>query len=220
MSAMSSSDAHCKISSTKLSIDEEEYVWRGVINMPGYFRFDISFIGVSGMVHSLKRELPTHLKIVGRIPSEVVFDYVKSLKTAPSKDVLVVRIEERTDESTYVQYRGLYDNMLNKGRFCVVDTSRMTKIKDMYLLPLSSNHAPDPALLPFDGLGSFFHQKSPVHSMQFLLYDFIILVGLPVPRNDLIIGIIIRRRDRSDYAKNEAPPVPQVPENLKSKLSK
>lgn len=124
--------------------------------MPGYFRFHVSFSGVSGLVESLKRDLPTHLKIVGRIPSETVYDYVKSIKNAPSKDLVVIRIAEPADLNDSLQYEGLYSNMLDKGRFCVVDTTKFTKIKDLYFLPLPFDQPADPSLLPFDGKGGKF----------------------------------------------------------------
>uniref|UniRef100_A0A915JJD0 TFIIS central domain-containing protein n=1 Tax=Romanomermis culicivorax TaxID=13658 RepID=A0A915JJD0_ROMCU len=58
----------------------DEYVWRGVLDMPGYYRFNSAFVGVSGSFEFLSRELPNHLRIVGRITKETVYDYVENLK--------------------------------------------------------------------------------------------------------------------------------------------
>uniref|UniRef100_A0A915JJ43 Uncharacterized protein n=1 Tax=Romanomermis culicivorax TaxID=13658 RepID=A0A915JJ43_ROMCU len=68
--------------------------------------------------------------------------------------------------------------MVLKEKFSVVETSKFNRVKDLYLLPLQRSEQPDDVLLPFDG------------------------PGLPNPRSEMIMAIIVRRRDRIEHVEN------------------
>lgn len=124
--------------------------------MPQWFRFQSSFKSVSGPVHLLKRDLPSRLEVVGRIPPKVVYEYLTQIRKTGGKDIIVFRVPEPPLDDDRRQWDGLFANMVQKQRICVVDNKTLPMIKDFYILPLPAEEAPDESLLPFEnGPGAY-----------------------------------------------------------------
>ncbi|NXN94155.1 DIDO1 protein, partial [Rhinopomastus cyanomelas] len=94
--------------------------------------------------------LPATCHIGGRIPPKDVWDYVAKLKSLNSQELCLIRFHPVTEDD--VGYACLYSYFASRDRFGVI-TNTNRKIKDLYLIPLSSQDPVPPELLPFAGPG-------------------------------------------------------------------
>ncbi|EPQ19814.1 Death-inducer obliterator 1 [Myotis brandtii] len=110
-------------------------------------------------------DLPDTIHIGGRIAPRTVWDYVGKLKSSVSKELCLIRFHPATEEEE-VAYISLYSYFSSRGRFGVV-ANNSRHIKDLYLIPLSSEDPVPSKLLPFEG------------------------PGLESPRPNIILGLVI-----------------------------
>lgn len=129
-------------------IEDTKAVWRGSIHMPDVARFHTALQTVSGDSHELNKELTNVIDCVGRISTQLAWDYIAKIKK--TKDISVLRcLCSEENEEQKKAYMKLYSYLSNRNRLGVVQTSS-TVIRDFYILPLDKD-APVPAVLtPLD----------------------------------------------------------------------
>ncbi|KAL7837223.1 hypothetical protein SRHO_G00269340 [Serrasalmus rhombeus] len=179
---VSSTDArHCGASTSSVSepppegetalfLSGQEMMWKGFINMHAVAKFVTKAYLVSGSFEHLKEDLPDTIHIGGRISPHTVWDYVGKLKTSLSKELCLIRFHPATEEEE-VAYVSLFSYFSSRKRFGVVANSNK-RIKDLYLIPLSSKDPLPAKLLPFDG------------------------PGLEPARPNLLLGLLICQKDK------------------------
>ncbi|CAK6447258.1 unnamed protein product [Pipistrellus nathusii] len=140
-------------------------IWKGFINMQSVAKFVTKAYPVSGCFDYLSEDLPDTIHIGGRIAPRTVWDYVGKLKSSVSKELCLIRFHPATEEEE-VAYISLYSYFSSRGRFGVV-ANNSRHIKDLYLIPLSSEDPVPSKLLPFEG------------------------PGLESPRPNIILGLVI-----------------------------
>ncbi|RVE72470.1 hypothetical protein OJAV_G00042050 [Oryzias javanicus] len=155
---------------TAIFLHGQEKLWKGFINMQSVAKFVTKAYLVSGSGEHLKEDLPDTIHVGGRIPPGTVWDYVGKLKTSLSKELCLIRFHPATEEEE-VAYVSLFSYFSSRKRFGVVANNR-GRIKDLYLIPLSSNDPLPSKLLPFDG------------------------PGLEPARPNLLLGLLICQKDR------------------------
>ncbi|CAM9331115.1 unnamed protein product, partial [Lampetra planeri] len=141
---------------TAIFLHGQEKIWKGFINMQNVAKFVTKAYLVSGSFEHLKEDLPDTILIGGRIPPNTVWDYVGKLKTSLSQgldELCLIRFHPATEEEE-VAYVSLYSYFSSRKRFGVV-AYNSGRIKDLYLIPLSSKDPLPSRLLPFDGPGKF-----------------------------------------------------------------
>uniref|UniRef100_A0A673AFG0 TFIIS central domain-containing protein n=1 Tax=Sphaeramia orbicularis TaxID=375764 RepID=A0A673AFG0_9TELE len=136
---------------TAIFLHGQEKIWKGFINMQSVAKFVTKAYLVSGSFEHLKEDLPDTIYIGGRISPNTVWDYVGKLKTSLSKELCLIRFHPATEEEE-VAYVSLFCYFSSRKRFGVVANNNR-RIKDLYLIPLSSKDPLPPKLLPFDGPG-------------------------------------------------------------------
>ncbi|KAI4891329.1 hypothetical protein NFI96_031733, partial [Prochilodus magdalenae] len=155
---------------TALFLSGQEMMWKGFINMHSVAKFVTKAYLVSGSFEHLKEDLPDTIHIGGRISPHTVWDYVGKLKTSLSKELCLIRFHPATEEEE-VAYVSLFSYFSSRKRFGVVANSNK-RIKDLYLIPLSSKDPLPSKLLPFDG------------------------PGLEPARPNLLLGLLICQKDK------------------------
>uniref|UniRef100_A0AAY4EAH9 TFIIS central domain-containing protein n=1 Tax=Denticeps clupeoides TaxID=299321 RepID=A0AAY4EAH9_9TELE len=136
---------------TALFLSSQEMMWKGFINMHSVAKFVTKAYLVSGSFEHLKEDLPDTIHIGGRISPHTVWDYVGKLKTSLSKELCLIRFHPATEEEE-VAYVSLFSYFSSRKRFGVVANNNR-RIKDLYLIPLSSKDPLPSKLLPFEGPG-------------------------------------------------------------------
>ncbi|XP_065097569.1 death-inducer obliterator 1 isoform X1 [Paramisgurnus dabryanus] len=155
---------------TALFLSGQEMLWKGFINMHTVAKFVTKAYMVSGSFEHIKEDLPDTIHIGGRISPHTVWDYVGKLKTSLSKELCLIRFHPATEEEE-VAYVSLFSYFSSRKRFGVVANSNK-RIKDLYLIPLSSKDPLPAKLLPFDG------------------------PGLEPARPNLLLGLLICQKDK------------------------
>ncbi|KAF4107568.1 hypothetical protein G5714_011932 [Onychostoma macrolepis] len=155
---------------TALFLSGQEMMWKGFINMHSVAKFVTKAYLVSGSFEHIKEDLPDTIHIGGRISPHTVWDYVGKLKTSLSKELSLIRFHPATEEEE-VAYVSLFSYFSSRKRFGVVANSNK-RIKDLYLIPLSSKDPLPAKLLPFDG------------------------PGLEPARPNLLLGLLICQKDK------------------------
>lgn len=62
--------------------------------MGQYFNFPSTLTALSNeKAFCLRKELPPVLQIIGRIPPSIVYNYVSQLRSARTKDVILLRLD-------------------------------------------------------------------------------------------------------------------------------
>ncbi|XP_067876245.1 PHD finger protein 3 isoform X2 [Heterodontus francisci] len=143
-------------------------LWKGFINMPSVAKFVTKAYPVSGSADHLTEDLPDTIQVGGRIPPQMVWDYVDKIKASGTKEICVIRFCPVTEEDQ-ITYTSLYAYFNSRQRYGVV-ANNVKQVKDMYLIPLGALEKVPYRLLPFDG------------------------PGLEVVRQNLLLGLIIRQR--------------------------
>uniref|UniRef100_G3P6J1 Death inducer-obliterator 1 n=1 Tax=Gasterosteus aculeatus TaxID=69293 RepID=G3P6J1_GASAC len=154
---------------TAIFLHGQEKIWRGLIDMQSVAKFVTKAYLVSGSFEHLKEDLPDVIHVGGRICPSTVWDYVGKLKTSLSKELCLIRFHPATEEEE-VAYVSLFSYFSSRKRFGVAKNNR--RIKDLYLIPLSSKDPLPSKLLPFDG------------------------PGLEPARPNLLLGLLICQKDR------------------------
>ncbi|XP_054472335.1 death-inducer obliterator 1 [Anoplopoma fimbria] len=155
---------------TAIFLHGQEKIWKGLINMHSVAKFVTKAYLVSGSFEHLKEDLPDTIHVGGRISPSTVWDYVGKLKTSLSKELCLIRFHPATEEEE-VAYVSLFSYFSSRKRFGVVANNN-GRIKDLYLIPLSSKDPLPSKLLPFDG------------------------PGLEPARPNLLLGLLICQKDR------------------------
>ncbi|KAM9759815.1 death-inducer obliterator 1 isoform 2-T2 [Menidia menidia] len=155
---------------TAIFLHGQEKIWKGFINMQSVAKFVTKAYLVSGSFEHLKEDLPDTIHIGGRISPNTVWDYVGKLKTSLSKELCLIRFHPATEEEE-VAYVSLFSYFSSRKKFGVVANNNR-RIKDLYLIPLSSKDPLPSKLLPFDG------------------------PGLEPARPNLLLGLLICQKDR------------------------
>ncbi|XP_053724415.1 death-inducer obliterator 1-like [Synchiropus splendidus] len=155
---------------TAIFLHGQEKIWKGFVHMQKVAKFMTNAYLVSGSFEHFKEDLPDTIHVEGRIPPSTVWDYVGKLKTSLSKELCLIRFQP-TSEEEEVAYVSLFSYFSSRKRFGVVANSNR-RIKDLYLIPLSSKDPLPAKLLPFDG------------------------PGLEPARPNLLLGLLICQKDR------------------------
>ena len=131
------------LSSSKTEITKQDsiHIWKGVIYMPDIASFYASAFEVSGRAFNFTSDVSATMSIVGRINSQVVWDYIAETKKAGSKEILVVRFQP-SNENEKIPYIALYSYLSSKKRYGVIGNCGKS-VKDFYVIPLAS-HQPIP----------------------------------------------------------------------------
>jgi len=126
-------------------------VWSGRVDMPDVASFSVQAKAVSGTTDYLTDDLRDVLKIVGRIPPKVVWDYVAQVAAAGAKEILLVRLLPSSDDEK-VSYASFFAYLQERKRFGVVGNFS-AMVKDCYILPLGPEENLNDCLMPLDGPG-------------------------------------------------------------------
>ncbi len=126
-------------------------VWKGDIEMPDVAKFSVKAQAVSGTTDYLTVDLKNELKIVGRIPPKIVWDYIEQLNEAQTKEILLIRLQPSSDDDKG-NYESFFSYLQGRKRFGVVGNNSFM-VKDCYILPLAAKESLHDCLLPCDGPG-------------------------------------------------------------------
>ena len=102
-------------SGINVACDSNPIVWNGDIHMPDVAKFSVTAKQVSGTTDYLTVDLKEALKIVGRIAPQTVWDYVSQVSESPSKEILLVRLEARTDDEKS-NYTAFFNYLQQRNR--------------------------------------------------------------------------------------------------------
>ncbi|XP_048453032.1 PHD finger protein 3 [Rhincodon typus] len=167
-SSVTRSDAYDITEGESRFLARLDSLWKGFINMPSVAKFVTKAYPVSGSADHLTEDLPDTIQVGGRIPPQMVWDYVDKIKASGTKEICVIRFCPVTEEDQ-ITYTSLYAYFNSRQRYGVV-ANNVKQVKDMYLIPLGGSEKIPYRLLPFDG------------------------PGLEVVRQNLLLGLIIRQR--------------------------
>ncbi|XP_072354494.1 uncharacterized protein phf3 isoform X2 [Scyliorhinus torazame] len=167
-SSVTRSDAYDIAEDESTFLARLDSLWKGFINMPSVAKFVTKAYPVSGSAGHLTEDLPDTIQVGGRIPPQMVWDYVDKIKASGTKEICVIRFCPVTEEDQ-ITYTSLYAYFNSRQRYGVV-ANNVKQVKDMYLIPLGALEKIPYRLLPFDG------------------------PGLEVVRKNLLLGLIIRQR--------------------------
>ncbi|XP_077469304.1 PHD finger protein 3 isoform X2 [Stigmatopora argus] len=148
-------------------------LWRGFLTMNSVARLVTKAFPVSGILDNLTEDLPDSIQVGGRISPQTVWDYLEKIRATGTKELCLIRFSPVTEEDE-ISYTLLYAYFSSRKRFGVVSNNRKL-VKDMYLLPLGASEKVPHQLVPFDG------------------------PGLENNRGNLLLGLIIRQRPKTDY---------------------
>ncbi|XP_038051591.1 death-inducer obliterator 1-like [Patiria miniata] len=155
-------------------------LWNGSLTMEEVARFIMAGFHVSGPIRTISLDMPENIVICGRIPYPVVWDYFKQLRKANNTDLIVLRFHVVNEEDKPA-YISLFQYFHSRQRIGVVGNNR-NHIKDMYILPLSAHEPIPQEIMPFKG------------------------PGLAEPRPHMLLGLMVRHRDRARSASLGQPP--------------
>uniref|UniRef100_A0A3B4BG84 Death inducer-obliterator 1 n=1 Tax=Periophthalmus magnuspinnatus TaxID=409849 RepID=A0A3B4BG84_9GOBI len=130
---------------TAIFLHGQEKIWKGFMNMQNVAKFVTKAYLVSGSFEHLKEDLPDTIHIGGRI--------------SPNTELCLIRFHPATEEEE-VAYVSLYSYFSSRKRFGVVANNNR-RIKDLYLIPLSSKDPLPPKLLSSVSLGWVTHGPDP-----------------------------------------------------------
>ncbi|XP_078069435.1 PHD finger protein 3 isoform X2 [Mustelus asterias] len=185
-SSMTRSDTYDIAEDESRFLARLDSLWKGFINMPSVAKFVTKAYPVSGSADHLTEDLPDTIQVGGRIPPQMVWDYVDKIKASGTKEICVIRFCPVTEEDQ-ITYTSLYAYFNSRQRYGVV-ANNVKQVKDMYLIPLGAVEKIPYRLLPFDG------------------------PGLEVIRRNLLLGLIIRQRTKRLFS---ASPSEEVSETEK-----
>lgn len=131
--------------------EDTKVLWRGTMHMHDVARFQTALKPVSGDTQDVPKELPNFIDIVGRISTQLAWDYIGKIKKTKDLSVLRCLCSEENEEQKK-SYMKLYSYLSNRNRLGVVQRPS-NNVKDFYILPLDKD-APIPAVLqPLDSPG-------------------------------------------------------------------
>ncbi|KAM7385716.1 hypothetical protein PAMP_001778 [Pampus punctatissimus] len=148
-------------------------LWRGFIHMHSVAKLVTKAFPVSGILDNLTQDLPDSIQVGGRISPQTVWDYLEKIRATGTKEVCLIRFAPETEEDE-ISYTLLYAYFSSRRRFGVV-SNNLKQVKDMYLIPLGATEKVPHQLVPFDG------------------------PGLENNRANLLLGLIIRQRQKRDF---------------------
>ncbi|XP_052468615.1 PHD finger protein 3-like [Carassius gibelio] len=169
----SRSDSLSSKEDTATFLSSLESLWGGFVDMPAVARFLTKAYPVSGILDHLTQDLPDNIQIGGRISPQIVWDYVEKIRASGTKEICVIRFSPDNEEDE-ISYTLLYAYFSSRRRYGVVANNRK-QVKDMYLIPLGSTEKIPHQIVPFDG------------------------PGMETNRPNLLLGLVIRRRPKSDF---------------------
>lgn len=124
---------------------ESDFIWNGRVNMvgEGFFNGTARQIGGRQIESDFEWEelLPAVLNIEGRIPPERVLEYLNTVHTAGSHDLLVIQFTPDDEK----QFAVIFNYFHSRNRFAVVG-NKFTAVKDMYLIALAPETSVPPLL--------------------------------------------------------------------------
>ncbi|XP_072106645.1 PHD finger protein 3 isoform X1 [Mobula birostris] len=177
-SSMTRSDVYDIAEDESRFLARLDSLWKGFINMPSVAKFVTKAYPVSGSSDHLTEDLPDTIQVGGRIPPQMVWDYVDKIKASGTKEICVIRFCPVTEEDQ-IMYTSLYAYFNSRQRYGVV-ANNVKQVKDMYLIPLGALEKIPYRLLPFEG------------------------PGLEVIRKNLLLGLIIRQRLKRSFSASPA----------------
>lgn len=136
---------------TKQFLFKQNILWKGFLNMPTVAKFVTKGYLISGSPDFLKEDLPDTILIGGRILPQTVWEYVDLIKTSEAKELSLIRFHPSSEEEE-VAYVSLFSYFNSRRRFGVV-SNICKRIKDLYLIPLSTKQSIPAVLLPIEGPG-------------------------------------------------------------------
>ncbi|XP_077073841.1 uncharacterized protein LOC143724572 isoform X2 [Siphateles boraxobius] len=136
---------------TRQFLSKQNILWKGFLNMPTVAKFVTKGYLISGSPDFLKEDLPDTIQVGGRILPQTVWEYVDLIKTSEAKELSLIRFHPASEEEE-VAYVSLFSYFNSRRRFGVV-SNICRRIKDLYLIPLSTKQSIPAALLPIEGPG-------------------------------------------------------------------
>ncbi|MFH4974587.1 hypothetical protein AB6A40_001296 [Gnathostoma spinigerum] len=172
--------------------EESHVVWNGILAMGQYFQFSSTLTLLSNQKgFHLREELPSMMRIIGRIQPLVVYDYLLSLRKSEAKDVIVLRLDRPESMDHNQQFIRCFMDMQRKARYSVLNLEDQPTLKDGYLIALSRGDDAPLVLQPYDG------------------------PGIPTDHPDMILCVIVRHKDIMDHPRRPLPR-PKSPVNKES----
>lgn len=144
-------------------------IWSGSITMIDVTTFSISLSSIHGNPTHIV--FPFELDVIGRISPESVYTYIPCVKHF--NEIVLLRISpiSNDDENAYTAFVKYFHS---RDRFAVIHT-RCKLIKDFYILPLRAGQLLSPSLMPANAF-----------------------VDLGGDRTDLLLGVIVKRKTKSN----------------------
>jgi hypothetical protein len=141
--------------------------WQGTINMPSYFSFDVSlsFVwGTEAAARDVRNYLPPTLDVIGRIESDRVLAFVKSINkqhenekattSSGSRHVVVLSMREPSESKDIKSFDGYFANMLKKRQLNVMKVSKYQHhIRHIYTMALPADEQAPEILTQLPGPG-------------------------------------------------------------------
>ncbi|RCN49339.1 SPOC domain protein [Ancylostoma caninum] len=128
-------------------------VWNGQISINNTMVMTSLCLVSNPIAYRVAPELPSVLRIKGRIVPVIVFDYVHGIVKNRQHHVCVLRLTAPVDYEGEQRFFSLYEDMIRKGRYFAIEVPHDSCFKDMYLMPLPPGEEPPAIFLPFDGPG-------------------------------------------------------------------
>ncbi|RDD44717.1 PHD finger protein 3 [Trichoplax sp. H2] len=119
------------------SILNSDIVWSGMISMPGIAEFTASAYIAHGLSEDVIELLPSTLMVHGRLSLATMWNYYEEISQLYSKDIFVLRIKTINSDEL-AGYISLHSYLSTKSR-CAVIGNCPKIVKDMYLIPVTSN---------------------------------------------------------------------------------
>jgi hypothetical protein len=129
--------------SPKDSANDNEIVWRGVVNGGPIGKFEASAryaagAHISDLRLSWPQLVPSEIPIEGRIDPAKADEYLCGLQYSASSDVVIISISEPEDPINQQNFTRLFDYFKNRNRYGVGIQHSNPAIKDIYLIPLEA----------------------------------------------------------------------------------
>ena len=123
--------------------EDNEIVWRGIVNGGAIGRFHASARYAAGaMVADLRLSwqqlIPEEISIEGRIDPTKADSYLCGLQYSSSSDVVIISIGEPEDPIDQQNFDKLFSYFKNRNRYGVGVQHSNPAIKDIYLIPLEA----------------------------------------------------------------------------------
>lgn len=110
-------------------------IWTGHMNLVDVVTFQVSITPLWGSSLFIEREFPVEMNIAGRIPPDVVMNYIDNAKH--TKDIVILQLETQSDDN-HEAYNVLHQHLKSNGRYGVIKCKSLV-IKDFYVVPLAAN---------------------------------------------------------------------------------